>query len=403
MSSQRHDLAVVGAGPVGALTALLAAERGFSVALLDATPELGNAPPDGEYDLRVVALSPGSRALFEQAHAWPEALAARIQPYQRMHVWDADGKGEIDFDAASLGRESLGQIIEVRVLQWGLDQAVAHHAGITRYADSKLQQLIPDTQGSRLHCANGQVLEASVVVGADGRDSRVRAASGIGIETRDYAQSGVVAVLDAQPAFSDCARQVFTPRGPLGLLPLPHEQVSIVWSVEQAEAQRLCGLSDEAFCQELAHVVGDQRFALRSRRVSFPLRLQHATAYAQDQVALVGDAAHVVHPLAGLGMNLGFEDAAALVTALDTPRRLRAPRAIDAALQGYARQRRRQVLPALGLIDGLDALFGARSAELMRLRAAGLGLVDRQQRMKAEFMAYALGGQQHAPGASVQR
>ncbi len=392
MSQERFDLAIVGAGPVGALTALLAAEQGFRVVLLDAAPEPTAVMPDGEYDLRVVAVSPGSRGLFERVKAWPVALDSRIQPYQRMRVWDGDGQGNIEFDAGTLGRDALGQIVEVRVLQWGLDQALAEHVNVTRWSAAKFQHMQVSATGTVLHCADGRQLEATVVVGADGRDSRVRAASGIGIEARDYAQSGVVAVLDAQPAICDSARQVFTATGPLGLLPLPQGQVSIVWSVATAEAQRLCALDEQAFCAELQHVVADQHFRLRSRRVSFPLMLQHATHYAQDRSVLVGDAAHVVHPLAGLGMNLGFEDAAALVASLDNPRLLRSQRAAEAALAQYARTRRRQVLPALGLIDGLDALFGSRSAELMRLRGGGLSVVNTRQRLKSEFMAYALGG-----------
>ena len=392
MTEERFDLAIVGAGPVGALAALLAAQRGMSVALLDAAAESAASAPDGEYDLRVVALSPGSRALFERVAAWPQALSTRIQPYQRMHVWDGEGQGQIDFDAASLRRETLGQIVEVRVLQWGLDQAIARQPAITRLHNACFETFAGPAQDAVLLCADGRRLQAAAVIGADGRDSQVRAASGIGIETRDYQQSGVVAVLDVQPAYADCARQVFTSRGPLGLLPLPNQQVSIVWSVASAEAQRLCALDESSFCAELQHAVPDQQFRLRSRRVSFPLLLQHAAQYAQDQVALVGDAAHVLHPLAGLGMNLGFEDVAALLDVLATPRVLRSPRATQAALAKYARQRRRQVLPALGLIDGLDALFGTRSAELMKLRSSGLGLVDKLAHIKGEFIAYALGG-----------
>ncbi len=388
MSVGRFDLAIVGAGPVGALAALLAAQRGMSVALLDAATEPAEHPPQGDYDLRVVALSPGSRQLFERVEAWPQALSSRIQPYQRMHVWDGEGRGQIDFDAAALGRDTLGQIVEVRVLQWGLDQAIANQPEITRMHGARFERFA----GAALLCADGRQVDAAAVIGADGRDSRVRAACGIGIETRDYQQCGVVAVLDVQPAYADCARQVFTPRGPLGLLPLPNQQVSIVWSVERVQAQRLCALDDAAFCAELQHAVPDQAFQLRSRRAHFPLMLQHAPVYAQDQVALVGDAAHVLHPLAGLGMNLGFEDVAALLDVLATPQVLRSPRATQAALAKYARLRRRQVLPALGLIDGLDALFGTRSAELMQLRSSGLGLVNRVQRIKREFIAYALGG-----------
>lgn len=384
------DLAIVGAGPVGCLTALLAEQRGLNVLLLDAGEAAAEQAPTGDVDLRVVAVAPGSRRLFASVKAWPDSLQSRMQPYTRMQVWDASGNGQIAFDAAELGHEVLGNIVEVPVLQWGLDQAL-QSSSVTRWHQAQVQRFEQAAEHTELHCSDGRIAQARVLIGADGRDSQLRKRAGIGIERRDYGQQGVVAVLQLERPHQGVARQAFTDIGPLGLLPLPQQQVSIVWSVADAEAQGLLDMPEAAFLQALQQASGISYSKLCSRRVTFPLCLQQAESYAQDNIALVGDAAHVVHPLAGLGMNLGFEDAAKCVEQLHCAERCRSPRAIESALHAYAKQRRREVLPALGVIDGLDRLFGSRSGEVIRLRDTGLNVVNQQALLKRQFMRYALG------------
>ncbi len=385
------DIAIAGAGPVGALAALMAAEAGFAVLLLDAAEQPLNAPPEGDYDLRVVALAPGSQAQFARLNAWPDALQARAQPYTGMQVWDASGDGRIGFSAEELGRDCLGHIVEVPLLQWALDQAVAAaglSGSITRWQGARYAAHRPVAAGVELSCADGRLAVARLLIGADGRDSKVRKRAGIPVERRDYAQRGVVAVLDPAEPHGGVARQAFTPDGPLGLLPLANGQLSIVWSVGQQRAGQLLQAAPEAFCRELAAAAGQAGFTLVGPRAAFDLLLQHAGEYSADVVALIGDAAHAVHPLAGLGMNLGIEDALALCEELVAWRPGQDPAPV---LARYARRRRRAVLPAIALLDGLDSLFGSRGGELLRLRDWGLNLVDRQQRLKQEFMRYALG------------
>ncbi len=392
MSLPQQELTIVGAGPVGSLAALLAAQAGFSVLLMDAAAEPLNAAPAGAYDLRVVALSPSSRALFEQVQAWPEALARRAQAYQAMQVWDADGAGQISFSAAQLAVPELGHIVEVPGLQAALDQAIGACAGqIERWQGAQFARFEIHPQGLRLHCRDGRSAVTQLLVGADGRSSRVRQRAGIGVEFRDYQQQGIVAVLEPEQAHQSVARQAFTSRGPLGLLPLANGQVSIVWSVADAVATELLHCAEADFCTAVARACGQSGFRLVSRRAAFPLVLQHANSYAADAIALIGDAAHAVHPLAGLGMNLGFEDAAALFGAPALRWRQGPRRAVEPWLRQYARGRRRSVLPAIAMMDALNLLFGSRSGEVLRLRDWGLNLVDRQTRIKQEFMAYALG------------
>lgn len=382
-----HDIAVVGAGPVGALTALQLARAGHKVLLLDAAAEPREALPQGDYDLRVIAMAPGSQAQLAQVGAWPEALLSRVQPYTGMQVWDGSGPGKIAFSAAELGLPALGHIVEVPALQWALDQAIAV-SGIQREQGAEYARHELTADGVELHCRDGRSFAARLLIGADGRDSKVRKRAGIAVERRDYGQQGVVAVIRPEQPHEGVARQVFTDIGPLGLLPLANGQISIVWSVPDEQVAGLLDDDPALFCRKLARETGQSGFELISRRVGFPLILQHAASYSSDVVALVGDAAHAVHPLAGLGMNLGIEDAAALAQQLQG---CRSPAAMEHALTLYARARRPAVLPAIAMMDGLNVLFGSHAGEVVRLRDFGLNLVDGQARVKQAFMRYALG------------
>lgn len=390
MASEHFDLLIVGGGPIGALAALLAAQRDLSVLLIDAADEAAAPQADAPVDLRVVAVSPGSRQLIESVAAWPSALASRIQPYRGMQVWDGSGPGRIQFAAQDQGLPRLGDIIEVPVLQWGLDQAL-RRTGVQRWCATRLQDLQYHADVIELHCSDGRQARAPLVLGADGRDSMLRRRAGIDLEQRDYQQAGVVAVLRLTQPHQAVARQVFTAEGPLGLLPLPGDAVSIVWSLPQAQAERQLACDEQHFIRSLSEVSGIGFEALLSPRVSFPLGLQHACEYVSDGLALAGDAAHVVHPLAGLGMNLGFEDVAALQRHAFVRKRLHSPRALAAALSGYQRERRREVALAMATIDGLERLFASRSGELIRVRDAGLNLVDQLSPVKRLLMRQALG------------
>ncbi len=395
------DLAVVGAGPVGALMALLAAQSGFRVALLDAAPAPRPHAPQGDFDLRVVALSPASRAAFERVGAWPGQLSERIQAYAAMEVWDCSGPGRIGFSAAELGVPELGHIIEVPAVQWALDQAIAAQSDrIDRWQAAEFSRYKQAASGLELRCRDGRSLQARMLIGADGRDSQVRKRSGIGLASRDYQQSGVVAVLQPEQAHAGVARQAFSELGPLGLLPLANGQVSMVWSVAQDRAAELLSCDPAQFCQLVAQVAGQPGFALCSARRAFALKRQNAETYACDEIALIGDAAHAIHPLAGLGMNLGVGDALSLAACLQ---HWRPSRMVEAYLQQYARERRRQVLPALLMMDALNDLFGSHSGEVLGLRDFGLNLVDRLGGLKREFMRYALGSIEVPVGDSAAK
>ncbi|KZC39102.1 MULTISPECIES: UbiH/UbiF/VisC/COQ6 family ubiquinone biosynthesis hydroxylase [Rhodanobacter] len=426
MTSRRRppalDVAVVGGGMVGAAAALALARAGFATALLEArAPAAWDA--HAEVDLRVVGLAPSSVMLLDELGVWTSIRAARASPYTHMHVWDAASGAAIDFDAASEGRDRLGYIVENSLVQWTLWQALdaaqgsasaagagragaaaaqgsASAAGAGR-AGASVRRLCPaEVRGFearedriQLELADGETLSASLLVAADGAGSPLRALAGIGTRGRDYAQRAVVAHVATERPHQDTAWQRFLPGGPLALLPLADGRSSIVWSLPEAEAQRVLALDDQAFLDELG-VASDfrlGRIVAATPRAAFPLRLQLAERYQADRFVLLGDAAHAVHPLAGQGVNLGLRDVAELRDTLLDARA--AGRDIGAAhvLRRYARRRRSaDTLDALGF-DALARIYAWQSPALVAARGIGVRVLDRLTPLKRRLSEHAAG------------
>lgn len=306
------DLVVIGAGVVGSAAALAAARDGLRVALVEA-----HAPPAwsaGEPDLRVYAFAPDNQALLEDLGAWGGVRSARAHPYRRMRVWDAAAGGELDFNADALGRGHLGHIVEHSLLVDRLWAACGREPNVQRHCPDKLQAIEQDATGVTAVLASGQRLRAKMMLGADGAASAVRGLLGLAVDRHDYNQRGLVAYVGTERPHEDTAWQRFLPTGPLAFLPCGDGRCSIVWTLPDAEAERLLAAADDAFRRELTRAF-DARLGevvSVSARAAFPLRRQLAKAYVSGRVALVGDAAHAVHPLAGQGVNLGLRDVAAL-------------------------------------------------------------------------------------------
>jgi len=306
------DAIVVGAGVVGAAAALSLARAGLRVAIVEAhAPVAWRAE---EPDLRVYALAPDATALLGELGAWTAVAAARVQPYRRMRVWDAAGGGELDFDADSFGQAWLGHIVEHGLLVDRLWAACSREANIERHCPDKLQELSQDDDGVQVELASGTRLRAKLLLGADGGHSRVRELSGIAWRGGSYGQRAIVAYVRNEKPHQDTCWQRFLPTGPLAFLPCADGRCSIVWSLPEAEAVRLLAIDEARFCDELTRAF-DARLgnviAVSTRRV-FPLERRLAERMLEGRVALLGDAAHVVHPLAGQGVNLGLRDVAAL-------------------------------------------------------------------------------------------
>lgn len=347
------DVAVVGGGVVGAAAALALAREGLRVELLEATVPRPWSP--AQRDLRVFALAADNAALFQDLGVWDAICSARAWPYRRMRVWDAAAGGELDFDGDAFGRDALGWIVENGLLQDRLWAALPA-AGVEVHCPARVSTFEQDAGGVRLSLEGGGRVAARLVVAADGGESALRRMAGIGSRGRDYGQRGVVGYVSTVRSHQDTAWQRFLPGGPLAFLPCSEGLCSIVWSLPDNEAARVQGLDDGAFAAELTRAFGARLGTVeaRSPRAAFPLRLRLSDSMLCGRLLLLGDAAHVVHPLAGQGVNLGLRDVSALrglVRAAgdrwDSGHRL----------ARWARRRRSEAAVAAYAFDGIDRLF----------------------------------------------
>ena len=391
MAELDYEVAVVGAGMVGAALALALAQQDFSVVVLEAhEPDLDWGPDS--HDLRVSAITRASQQLLQNLDIWSAMVDDRVTPYGQMHVWDRAGFGEIHFDAADLGEPDLGHIVENRVIVRALWRAFGNH-GVAVQAPARLRSLTAAEGGASLTLADSSRLRVGLVVGADGARSQVRELAGIASSRRPYNQHAVVATVRAELGNRAAAWQRFMRDGPLALLPLQRELFSIVWSTTPDEAARLCGLDEEGFNQLLTDASESRlgKLSLMGARAAFPLQQQHAAQYVGPGLALVGDAAHVIHPLAGQGVNLGFLDAAALVDALLAGRER--GRAVGALrdLRVYERSRKGHNTATQLAMDAFKQLFSNDSGALSLVRNLGLGLAGRLAPLRRAFEGVALG------------
>jgi 2-octaprenylphenol hydroxylase len=387
------DVVIVGGGPVGATLAVALGSRGFAVALIEAraNTDAGDFAP-AVYEARVSSLTRASERILRSLGVWDLLPSERLGVIRDMHVWDRQGVGEIHFDSAEIAEPCLGFIVENRVLEWAAGRRLTELGFVTQYRG---QQLI-DVQvcaSSVTVTTNEASLEAQLVVGADGTDSRVRECVGIKAESAEYGQRAVVSVVRTGQSHRDTAWQRFLPGGPIALLPLPDNQCCVVWSMKPPDAERLLALPETTFALELE---GATQLRLGSflpvgPRAAFGLRSLKANAYAQERVALVGDAAHTIHPLAGQGVNLGLYDAAALAETLVNAREAGRPISAYSTLRRYERWRRGHNAAMQTTMDLLFRLFGSTFPVVGQLRNLGLNATDRVMPLKRLIMRQASG------------
>ncbi|MEE8118851.1 MAG: UbiH/UbiF/VisC/COQ6 family ubiquinone biosynthesis hydroxylase [Gammaproteobacteria bacterium] len=388
----RFDVIVVGSGMVGAACACLLSGTSLRVALIEARkpqPFIEN----GEYDLRVSAISRASERILTAAGAWDAISAARISPYTSMHVWDASGNGSVHFDSHELGEPNLGNIIENRLIIHSLLAVIDASPNIEFICPAIPNELVFADEKVTVSLESWETMESRIVIAADGSDSRLRGLAGIQARSLDYDQQAVVAHVSPSESHQDTAWQRFLETGPLALLPLVDGRVSIVWSTTPKRAQELLAMDDQAFCTALSeaseHRLGE--IQATSARATFSLRRAHAEHYIAPRFALVGDAAHTVHPLAGQGVNLGLLDAAAIVETLLAA--VRAGRDIGDTrqLRRYERWRRGHNQLMIHALDGFKQLFGIRTPPFGLLRSLGLNLLDRTKPLKNQMARHAMG------------
>lgn len=391
------DLVIVGAGMVGSALALALADSGLSVVLLDRGPLTpGAVESDLPFEPRVSALSLASQRILQRLGAWDGILARRVSPYQAMHVWDGSGTGAVHFDAASVHAEVLGHIVENRVVQDALLERLAE-ANVLLLPEARLELLRRSGDQWLVQLAGDRQIRAPLVVAADGATSAVRRLAGLETREWDYLHHAIVTSVRCAESHQRTAWQRFTDDGPLAFLPLDRggdtRWCSIVWSCTPKQGERLMALDDAAFCQALGEAF-EQRLGkveCSDTRLCIPLRQRHAKRYVEPGLALIGDAAHVIHPLAGQGVNLGFLDAAVLAEELHHAQARGESIAEQRVLERYERRRMPHNLAMMAAMEGFQRLFQDDRLPLRWLRNAALKQVDRHFEAKALFVRRALG------------
>jgi 2-octaprenylphenol hydroxylase len=396
MNDLNYDVAIIGAGMVGATLASLLSRSGFSVALVESR-EPRPFDADADVGLRVSAISPGSTAILEQAGAWKQVSSQRVRPYRRMQVEDGQESEPLLFDAPVFNLERLGTIVENDLLQWSLWQLVSAGGLLDLYCPDELDSVEFSDQFNRLSLNSGKQITARLVVGADGAASKVRKTMGIGQDHYAYNQYGLVAVVGKQKANPGVAWQRFLTTGPLAFLPLVDGRSSIVWSLPSFESNRLMSLATDAFISELDDASQGWLGKIENcgPRAAFPLSMRLSECYVAQRTALVGDAAHVVHPLAGQGVNLGLADVAALTETLIQVRRAGGDIGSATVLQGYDRNRRSESEAMAMGMHVIRSLYGIEA--LSPLRRVGAALVKRSWGLKKLFLQRAAGVGRNAP------
>jgi 2-octaprenylphenol hydroxylase len=374
---------------VGATLACALAKGGLRIGIVEAY-EPRPFDSENDYELRVSAISPGSEKILAALQVWPLIEQSRFCAYRQMYVWDAAGWGEIHFDAAEIGESHLGHIIENRVIQGALVERLRSFENITMFCPDSVQAIDVGVDSVEVVLAGGARLESKLIVGADGFNSRIRSLSGIGFQVHSYTQDAVVANVSTEFSNSGIAWQRFLPSGPLAFLPLANGNSSIVWSTTRDQAKQLLKVGDDRFCEMLSEAFDFKlgRIESTSPRASFPLRGGQAETYVVPRIALIGDAAHSIHPLAGQGVNLGFKDAATLADVLLESRHDIGSLRI---LRRYQRARLGDNVITMRAMEGFNDLFANDMVPMALLRNTGLLITNAASPVKRYLMRRAMG------------
>jgi 2-octaprenyl-3-methyl-6-methoxy-1,4-benzoquinol hydroxylase len=387
--TQKWDVTVVGGGMVGAALASGLAAQGFKVAVLE-QQEPAEFDASSNPDVRISAIGAASVALLKQLDVWPLIQRMRCTPYRKLETWEWN-TAQVSFDAQSLGLPELGYMVENSVLQRALWQRLQQQ-GVALISPARLQAMQPGNGGWQLTLENGDRLLTKLVVGADGANSQVRQLAGMGIRGWNYAQSCMLISVRCEQDAGDCTWQQFTPDGPRAFLPLFDRWASLVWYDSPAKIRQLQAMTMAQLGQQIA-----THFPARLGKVtpvsagSFPLVRRHATRYVLPGLALVGDAAHTINPLAGQGVNLGYRDVDALIDTLVASRDRAEDWASEGVLKRYQRKRQKDNLLMQSGMDLFYFAFSTPVAPLRIVRNLGLMVAERSGVLKRQALKYALG------------
>ncbi len=393
--TNNFDIIINGGGMVGLSLALALGQSGFSVCVIEVQDIIeAELNHDSPCDLRVVALAKGTIQFFEQLGIWQSIQDFRVGRMENIRVWDQDFSGRVDFSAEQALEQSLGYIVEQKNILQALRVALKILPNISYRINTRLQQIQKDV--IKVHCTpeQGDTLSAKLLVGCDGGSSWVRTMSDIQAHIVPYQQQAIVATIESEKPHNYTAYQRFNQTGALALLPLYQDNLlSIVWSAHEDWVPELLALSVEDFeiklSQEIDFVLGSLR--LKSQRVAFPLKQLHAKSYVADRTVLLGDAAHIFHPLAGQGVNFGLKDAQILVAVLQDAKQKNRDIGLGYLLKRYERKRRYHNQLMIYLMRAFKEGFGTQHTATAFFRNEGLDWVNRSNICKQFFIQNALG------------
>ena len=398
------DIVIVGGGAVGSAVASLLGQinktvqgdkQQLKIALIESSE-----PPQfdpSQVDPRVAALTEKTRLIFEQIGIWNQVVAKRACAYKAMNVWDAEGTGRITFDCQQVQQPNLGHIVENSALVSTLIDHLKQQSNIELYCPANIVDFQLQQDAITLTLDNQSVLSAQLLIAADGANSAVREHFQFATKQWDYGQHAIVTTITTENPNQLTAWQRFMPTGPLAFLPLNNigddHCCSIVWSQDTTEAKRLMALEDDQFCQQLSraseHCLGE---VLKiEKRHLIPLRQSHATDYVMPRVALIGDAAHSIHPLAGQGANLGFSDAQVLAEEIAKAFARDLDLGDESVLKPYQRRRKPENLATMAAMEGFKRLFGSQNSTLRLLRNYGLSAINGLGAIKNKLIKQAMG------------
>ncbi len=385
------DVVIVGAGLVGASLAVALKDSELKLALVEGRAP-APLPQDESWDARIYAINPANARFLDKSGIWSGLDQSRISPVHEMHVWGDDPAACLDFTAYQAGVSELAFIAESRLMQDGLWQALQGQSNLEIFCPAACVALEIGDEAAYLGMQDGRELQSKLIVGADGRESWVRNQAGIEARPREYGQMGVVANFEIEKPHRDCAYQWFREDGILAYLPLPGKRISIVWSAYETLAQELVALAPEEFCRRVQEAGKNTLGSLRliTPPAAFSLRLLNLEHLVKPRVALIGDAAHNVHPLSGQGVNLGFQDASLLSQVL-LKREPQRDCGDPTLLRRYERARKEDILAMQLVTDGLHKLFNNADPLLKALRNKGLSLTNHLDGLKNRLIRHAIG------------
>ncbi len=384
------DITIIGGGLAGLTAAIGLAEHGFEVAVVDMAPQ-GDLTAVG-YDGRASALAFASCQLFEALGIWKH-MEPYAQPILEIRVSDGPSLLSLHFDHETLGDGPLGHMVENRHTRIALFERLKEIKGVTLLAPERVAEIDRDKTGVTTTLTSGTVIKSGLIIGADGRGSLVRQHAGFPVSVIDYSQHGIVCSVEHEFSHCGIAHERFLPSGPFAILPLTGNRSSLVWTEKSHLTETIMGLSDRAFESEVCRRIGDFLGDVKviGGRWAYPLTLQYAQEYVSDRLALIGDAAHGIHPISGQGLNLGLKDVAALIEVLVDARRVGLDIGALSVLENYGRWRTTDNASVYAITDTFNRLFSNDIAPIKLMRDVGMAAVDQVVPLKNFFMQHARG------------